>query len=95
MTDFEFTNHVAVFLNARAAEKRNKEEKDNASLRIRAEMQNRGVDSLWVSLTDKDYKVSFKNYTKTIFDRQRFMTENPQLYSQYMKDITVRQLNVE
>ena len=95
MTELELQNRVSVFVAARSLEARNRQEKENAAALIKVELNNRGVKELWVSLHDKDYKISYKNYTKRVFDTQRFRAENPGLYAAFMKSLTVKQFTVE
>lgn len=67
-----------------------KEKKNVLEEAIKSEMESRNAETIIVGV----YKITYREYTRNVFDRQKFMTEWPDLYKSYVKVQTYKALNV-
>ena len=58
--------------------------------KLKAEINNQGVDTLYVG----DCKVTYKEYNTTRFDCKAFKAEHEDLYGQYAKTVKARRFSV-
>ena len=67
-----------------------KKEKDALEETLKSEMEARNTEDLIVGV----FKVSYKEYSRKVFDRQKFMTDWPDLYKNYVKTQKYKALTV-
>ena len=67
-----------------------KKQKEAVEGEIKSELESRGIEEITVGL----FKVTYRNYTRKVFDRQRFLEQWPDLYAQYTVEQTYMALNV-
>ena len=58
--------------------------------KLKAEINNQGVDTLYIG----DCKVSYKEYNTTRFDTKSFKAEHEDLYRQYAKTAKARRFSI-
>ncbi len=90
MSEAELLNNVTSFKQVRIDLERLKKQKEAVEKVIKAELEGRGIEELIVGL----YKVTYRNYTRKVFDRQKFMAEWPDLYATYTKEQSYKALSV-
>ena len=67
-----------------------KKEKDALEETLKSELEARNTEDLIVGV----FKLSYKQYTRNVFDRQKFQAEWPDLYKNYIKTQTYKALTV-
>ena len=90
MTDDALLEKVIDFRQYKADMEKLKKQKDAVEVEIKDEMESREIEEITVGV----FKVTYKNYTRKVFDRQRFLEQWPDLYAQYVKEQTYKALNV-
>lgn len=90
MTDKEFETQAQAYKLHQNEAKEATKKQENAEALLKAELTARGLDDLTVGA----FTVSWKYYTKKMFNRKRFQLENPTLYLRYQDDMEVRQFTV-
>ena len=90
MTDDALLEKVIDFRQYKADIEKLKKGKDAVEGEIKSELEAREIDEITVGV----FKVTYRNYTRKVFDRQRFLEQWPDLYAQYLKEQTYKALNV-
>ncbi|MBR1672172.1 MAG: hypothetical protein IJ702_04535 [Fretibacterium sp.] len=90
MTDEELLGRVIDFRQYRADMEKLRKEKDAVEGEIKSELEVRDIEEITVGV----FKVVYRNYTRKVFDRQRFFSENPELYARYVKEQRYKALTV-
>ena len=90
MTTEQLENEVMSFRQCKADIERLEKQKDAAQQTLKSEMEARNADELIVGV----FKITYKEYTRKVFDRQKFIEQWPDLYNQYVKEQTYKTLCV-
>ena len=81
MTDNALLEKVIDFRKYKADIEKLKKGKDAVEGAIRSELEAREIEEITVGV----FKVTYRNYTRKVFDRQKFLEQWPDLYAQYVK----------
>ena len=90
MTDNALLEKVIDFRQYKADIEKLKKGKDAVEGEIKSELEARDIEEITVGV----FKITYRNYTRKVFDRQRFLEQWPDLYAQYVKEQTYKALNV-
>ena len=90
MTDDALLEKVIDFRQYKADIEKLKKGKDAVEGEIKSELEARDVEEVSVGV----FKITYRNYTRKVFDRQRFLEQWPDLYAQYVKEQTYKALSV-
>ena len=90
MTDNALLEKVIDFRQYKADIEKLKKGKDAVEGEIKSELEAREIDEITVGV----FKVTYRNYTRKVFDRQRFLEQWPDLYAQYVKEQNYKALLV-
>ena len=90
MTTEQLENEVMSFRQCKADIERLEKQKDAVQQTLKSEMEARNADELIVGV----FKITYKEYTRKVFDRQKFIEQWPDLYNQYVKEQTYKTLCV-
>ena len=90
MTDDALLEKVIDFRKYKADIEKLKKGKDDVEGEIKSELEAREIEEITVGV----FKVTYRNYTRKVFDRQKFLEQWPDLYAQYVKEQKYKALSV-
>lgn len=90
MTSEQLNDEVVAYRQCKADLETLKKQKEAVEETLRAEMEARNAEEIIVGL----FKVTYKEYTRKVFDRQKFIEQEPELYKRYTKTQTYKALSV-
>lgn len=90
MTDDALLEKVIDFRKYKADIEKLKKGKDAVEGEIKSELEAREIEEITVGV----FKVTYRNYTRKVFDRQKFLEQWPDLYAHYVKEQSYRALTV-